>query len=111
MGLNFPQTIRKLQPYGENFAPRIPGSFNPEQLDQIWKGVPINVDGPDEIRKLLGREGPGSQGVVITFTKRMGHAFNAFNDGVVQFADDTNYGRNPLGHAPQVVSWFFFPLY
>jgi hypothetical protein len=110
------QIYEKLQPHGEGFAPRRAGSYTPEQLDLIWNGRPISVEGPEEIARILQREGPGSQGLVIVERTRpinvpeggvFGHVLNAQNgNGLVDFVDRTHM----LGNVSEIQNWFFFPI-
>ncbi len=115
------QITERLRPYGENFAPRRPGTYTPEQLDQIWQGNPIAMPGgPDQIRGILEREGIDSQGIVFaehrpTLNQQPGvapnHAFNVRNEnGTVRFVDTTMPGADPLFTAAQVQRWWFFPI-
>jgi hypothetical protein len=114
------QIFERLKPYGEGFAPRRVGTYNPEQLDMIWKGEPIPMNGPDDIAKIVQREGVGSQGIVFVEMEPgvgqkpgdpLGHAFNVRNEnGTVKFVDTTNPGMDPLFLSPVVRNWFFFPI-
>jgi hypothetical protein len=107
------QLYAKLKPYGDNFAPRRPGTYNPEQLDMIWNGRPIPMEGPEHIAKILEREGIGSQGLVIAEYKRpkgnvSGHMVNFQNpDGTVAVVDRTGLRMD----VSEVESWLFFPIY
>ncbi len=107
------QLYAKLKPYGDNFAPRKPGTYNPEQLDMIWNGRPIPMDGPEHIATILKREGIGSQGLVIAEYKQpkgnvSGHMVNFQNpDGTVAVVDRTGLRMD----VSEVESWLFFPIY
>lgn len=107
------QLYAKLKPYGDNFAPKRPGTYNPEQLDMIWNGRPIPMEGPEHIAKLLEREGIGSQGLVIAEYKRpqgnvSGHVINFQNpDGKVAVIDRTHLRKD----VSEVENWLFFPIY
>mgnify|MGYP001302803844 CR=1 FL=1 len=107
------QLYAKLKPYGDNFAPRKPGTYNPEQLDMIWNGRPIPMEGPEHIAKILEREGIGSQGLVIAEYKQpqgnvSGHVVNFQNpDGQVKVVDRTHLRKD----VSEVESWLFFPIY
>ena len=111
------QIEARLQPYGENYQPRHPNSFTPDELKGIQKGVPVKVSGPDQITKILEQEGEGSQGLVFVRYRPMGgnqgpqgHVFNAQNDRrQVVFVDHTVSG-DPLFTAALVRDWFFFPI-
>jgi hypothetical protein len=116
-----PDQIRaRLKPYGDGFAPRRTGSYTPEQLDAIWQGNAIEMSGPDQIRKLMEREGVGSQGVLLIEFERLpsdapdavlGHALNVRNNGgVVEFVDKTLKGMEPTEYFQLVNRYFFFPL-
>jgi hypothetical protein len=102
-----------LKPYGENFAPRKPGTYTPEQLDMIWNGRPIPMEGPEHIAKILESEGIGSQGLVVAEYKRpqgnvSGHVVNFQNpDGNVNVVDRTHLRKD----VSEVESWLFFPIY
>lgn len=107
------QLYAKLKPYGENFAPRKPGTYTPEQLDMIWNGRPIPMEGPEHIAKILESEGIGSQGLVVAEYKRpqgnvSGHVVNFQNpDGNVNVIDRTHLRKD----VSEVESWLFFPIY
>lgn len=116
-----PDQVRaRLKPYGDGFAPRRTGSYNPEQLDAIWQGNAIEMNGPDDITRLLEREGVGSQGIVLIEFERLptdapdavlGHALNVRNTGSrVEFVDKTLRGMEPTEYFPLVNRYFFFPL-
>ena len=107
------QLYAKFKPYGDNFAPRRPGAYNPEQLDMIWNGRPIPMEGPEHIAKILESEGIGSQGLVIAEYKRpqghvSGHVVNFQNpDGKVSVVDRTHLRMD----VSEVENWLFFPIY
>jgi hypothetical protein len=107
------QLYAKLKPYGDGFAPRKPGTYNPEHLDMIWNGRPIPMEGPEQIAKILESEGIGSQGLVIAEYKRpqgnvSGHVVNFQNpDGKVTVVDRTHLRKD----VSEVENWLFFPIY
>lgn len=80
------------------FAPNKPGLYNPEQLDMIWRGRPIQTT-PAKIRELLKENGEGSRGLVFQeffhhgstkLEDPAGHVFGGrFHEGKVQFQDPT----------------------
>jgi hypothetical protein len=107
------QLYAKLEPYGDGFATRRPGTYNPEQLDMIWSGRPIPMEGPDQIANILRREGIGSQGLVIVDYKQpkgnvSGHVVNFQNpDGKITVRDSAHVRMD----VSEVENWFFFPIY
>jgi hypothetical protein len=116
-----PDQVRaRLKPYGDGFAPRRSGTYNPEQLDAIWEGNAIRMEGPDHIRRIMEREGVGSQGIVLIEFERLptdapdavlGHALNVRNNGGrIEFVDKTLRGMEPTEYFPLVNKFFFFPL-
>ncbi|BAH40579.1 MAG TPA: hypothetical protein DGD08_04195 [Gemmatimonas aurantiaca] len=114
------QIFARLEPRGNGFAPRRTGSYTPEQLDEIWRGQPVQMGSMNDINRLLEREGIGSQGLVFVeyrpgtvpgMTDVRGHVFNAQNrNGTIRYVDHTEPGRVVAVNPAQLNRVFFFPM-
>ncbi len=114
------EIVQRLQSYGENYQPRHPASFTPEELREIQTGNPVEVTSPEAIQNILQREGDGSQGLVfvkyrdgrVAAGELSGHVFNAQNvRGAIEWIDHTlQPGADPLFTRNLVETWYFFPI-
>ncbi|HEY0929187.1 MAG TPA: hypothetical protein VGE27_04660 [Gemmatimonas sp.] len=112
--------FERLEPRGTGYAPRRAGTFNPEQLEMIWRGQPVPMGSMADINRLLEREGIGSQGLVFVeyrpetvpgMTDVRGHVFNAQNhNGTIRHVDHTEPGRRAVLKESQINRVFFFPM-